>query len=55
MRTLEERQGVRIACVEEVALRMGFIDPQRCLRLGEKMAQSDYGQYVMSVARDMSN
>ncbi|CAM5447631.1 Glucose-1-phosphate thymidylyltransferase OS=Streptomyces tendae OX=1932 GN=rfbA PE=3 SV=1 [Streptomyces tendae] len=55
VRTLEERQGVRIACVEEVALRMGFIDPQRCLRLGEKMAQSDYGQYVMSVARDMSN
>ncbi|MGW4545830.1 glucose-1-phosphate thymidylyltransferase RfbA [Streptomyces violaceorubidus] len=55
VRTLEERQGVRIACVEEVALRMGFIDTEQCHRLGEKMAQSDYGQYVMSVARDMEN
>ncbi|MER6165457.1 glucose-1-phosphate thymidylyltransferase RfbA [Streptomyces violaceorubidus] len=55
VRTLEERQGVRIACVEEVALRMGFIDTEQCHRLGEKMAQSDYGQYVMSVARDMQD
>ncbi|WP_340376205.1 glucose-1-phosphate thymidylyltransferase RfbA [Streptomyces sp. SS7] len=55
VRTLEERQGVRIACVEEVALRMGFIDAESCHRLGEKMAQSDYGRYVMSVAREMSS
>ncbi|GGW19121.1 glucose-1-phosphate thymidylyltransferase RfbA [Streptomyces capoamus] len=55
VRTLEERQGVRIACVEEIALRMGFIDADSCHRLGEKMAQSGYGQYVMSVAREMSS
>ncbi|MCX4766668.1 glucose-1-phosphate thymidylyltransferase RfbA [Streptomyces sp. NBC_01275] len=54
VRTLEERQGVRIACVEEVALRMGFIDADSCYRLGEKMSQSGYGRYVMSVAREMS-
>ncbi|MFE1796648.1 glucose-1-phosphate thymidylyltransferase RfbA [Streptomyces sp. NPDC059517] len=54
VRTLEERQGVRIACVEEVALRMGFIDAEACHRLGEKMSQSGYGQYVMSVAREMA-
>ncbi|GHA56310.1 glucose-1-phosphate thymidylyltransferase [Streptomyces tauricus] len=54
VRTLEERQGVRIACVEEVALRMGFIDADSCYRLGEKMSQSGYGQYVMSVAREMA-
>ncbi|MFD0310820.1 glucose-1-phosphate thymidylyltransferase RfbA [Streptomyces sp. NPDC127119] len=54
VRTLEERQGVRIACVEEVALRMGFIDAESCHRLGEKMSQSGYGQYVMSVAREMA-
>ncbi|MBX7469550.1 glucose-1-phosphate thymidylyltransferase RfbA [Streptomyces sp. NPDC048491] len=55
VRTLEERQGVRIACVEEIALRMGFIDPERCHQLGEKMSQSGYGRYVMSVAREMSS
>ncbi|EDY42541.1 glucose-1-phosphate thymidylyltransferase RfbA [Streptomyces sp. SPB074] len=55
VRTLEERQGVRIACVEEVALRMGFIDAEQCHRLGAKMAQSDYGRYVMTVARDLSD
>ncbi|MDX3241608.1 MULTISPECIES: glucose-1-phosphate thymidylyltransferase RfbA [Streptomyces] len=55
VRTLEERQGVRIACVEEVALRMGFIDADSCYRLGEKMSQSGYGRYVMSVAREMSS
>ncbi|GGX44762.1 glucose-1-phosphate thymidylyltransferase RfbA [Streptomyces fructofermentans] len=54
VRTLEERQGVRIACIEEVALRMGFIDAESCHRLGERMPQSGYGQYVMSVAREMS-
>ncbi|MGC5563063.1 glucose-1-phosphate thymidylyltransferase RfbA [Streptomyces sp. FR-108] len=55
VRTLEERQGVRIACVEEVALRMGFIDADSCHRLGEQMSQSGYGQYVMSVAREMAS
>ncbi|WP_019819654.1 glucose-1-phosphate thymidylyltransferase RfbA [Saccharomonospora saliphila] len=47
---LEHRQGVRIACVEEVALRMGFIGPEQCHRLGERLAKSPYGQYVMDVA-----
>jgi glucose-1-phosphate thymidylyltransferase len=51
VRTLEERQGVRIACVEEIALRMGFIDAQQCYRLGERIATAGYGRYVMEIAR----
>jgi glucose-1-phosphate thymidylyltransferase len=51
VRTLENRQGVRIACVEEVALRMGFIDPDACLALGLAQAGSGYGEYVAEVAR----
>lgn len=51
--TLEERQGVRIACVEEVALRMGFIDAEQCHRLGKRIAKSRYGQYVMAIAREL--
>ncbi|MEV7008639.1 glucose-1-phosphate thymidylyltransferase RfbA [Streptosporangium sp. NPDC051022] len=50
VQTLEERQGVRIACVEEVALRMGFIDAEACYRLGAEIPKSRYGQYVMSIA-----
>jgi glucose-1-phosphate thymidylyltransferase len=51
VQTLERRQGLRIACVEEVALRMGFIDADQCHRLGEELGKSGYGEYVMAVAR----
>jgi glucose-1-phosphate thymidylyltransferase len=51
VQVLEHRQGVRIACPEEIALRMGFITPDECYRLGEKLAKSGYGEYVMSVAK----
>ncbi|MEU6696867.1 glucose-1-phosphate thymidylyltransferase RfbA [Pseudonocardia sp. NPDC046786] len=50
VRVLENRQGVRIACVEEVALRMGFIDADACHALGARQAGSGYGEYVMGVA-----
>ncbi|TDC45182.1 glucose-1-phosphate thymidylyltransferase [Actinomadura sp. KC345] len=53
VRTLEERQGVRIACVEEVALRMGFITPEQCRRLGAGIAASGYGRYVMDMAEEL--
>ncbi|ALG09335.1 glucose-1-phosphate thymidylyltransferase RfbA [Kibdelosporangium phytohabitans] len=53
VQTLEHRQGVRIACVEEVALRMGFIDPDACYALGAFQAKSGYGQYVMAIAREL--
>jgi glucose-1-phosphate thymidylyltransferase len=51
VQTLEHRQGVRIACIEEVTLRMGFIDSEACYRLGSKLAASRYGQHVMETAR----
>jgi glucose-1-phosphate thymidylyltransferase len=51
VQVLEHRQGIRIACLEEIALRMGFIDADACYALGEKLAKSGYGQYVMEVAR----
>ncbi|MFF2651579.1 glucose-1-phosphate thymidylyltransferase RfbA [Streptomyces sp. NPDC058045] len=49
VQTMEERQGVRIACPEEVALRMGFIDLEQCHRLGRQNAGSAYGQYLLSL------
>jgi glucose-1-phosphate thymidylyltransferase len=52
VQTLEHRQGVRIACLEEIALRMGYIDAEACHALGAALAKSGYGQYVMSVAAE---
>lgn len=51
VQVLEHRQGVRIACLEEIALRMGYIDAAQAYRLGEQSAKSGYGQYVIAVAR----
>ena len=50
VQVLEHRQGVRIACVEEIALHMGFIDRDACHRLGQRLAKSRYGQYVMEIS-----
>ena len=51
VQVLEHRQGVRIACLEEIALRMGFIDAGQAYALGEQLGKSGYGKYVMEVAR----
>jgi glucose-1-phosphate thymidylyltransferase len=51
VQVLEHRQGVRIACLEEIALRMGYISPDACYELGSKLAKSGYGEYVMDIAR----
>ena len=51
VQVLEHRQGVRIACLEEIALRQGFIDADQAYRLGMALAKSGYGQYVLEVAR----
>ncbi|RJF70790.1 glucose-1-phosphate thymidylyltransferase [Rhodopseudomonas palustris] len=48
--TLEKRQGVRIACPEEVAFNAGFIDREQLLRLGAAMGKSAYGRYVAGLA-----
>ena len=50
VKVLEHRQGIRISCLEEIALRKGFIDAQQCYALGSTLGKSPYGQYVMQVA-----
>lgn len=51
VQVLERRQGVRIACIEEIALRQGFIDPETCYRRGAALPKSGYGEYVMDIAK----
>ncbi|KYG98534.1 glucose-1-phosphate thymidylyltransferase RfbA [Bradyrhizobium sp. DOA1] len=48
---LEQRQGLRIACPEEIALRKGYISLQQFEQAAEKSAKSSYGEYLKSVAR----
>ena len=50
VQVIQNRQGVRVACLEEIALRMGFIDAETCYRLGAEMAQSEYGRYITEIA-----
>jgi glucose-1-phosphate thymidylyltransferase len=52
VRALEQRQGLRIGCLEEVAFRMGFIDQSALAALGAVQGKSEYGQYLQQLARD---
>jgi len=49
---LEQRQGLRIACPEEIALRQGYISLEQFRQGAEKCAKSSYGEYLMSVHRN---
>ena len=48
--TVEERQGLKIACVEEVAWRMGFISTEDMRGLAEDLGKSGYGRYLVELA-----
>ncbi len=52
VRIVEERQGLKIACVEEVAYRMKYIDAQQLARLAEPLKKSGYGEYLLRVLAD---
>ncbi len=51
---LEQRQGLRIACPEEIALRLGYISPQQFHLLAQRCAKSSYGEYLLSVYDSVS-
>ena len=50
--TIEQRQGLKIACIEEVAFRMGYIDERQLISIGKTMAKNDYGQYLLKLATE---
>lgn len=49
---IEERQGLKIGCIEEVAYRMGYIDKKQLKKLAKELTKSGYGNYLLEVAED---
>jgi glucose-1-phosphate thymidylyltransferase len=49
VQVIEERQGIKIGCIEEAAFRAGFIDRNQLHKLAEPLLKSGYGQYLMSL------
>jgi glucose-1-phosphate thymidylyltransferase len=50
--TIEKRQGLKVACPEEIAYRLGYISKEDLERIGNSMNKNGYGQYLLSVLRE---
>jgi glucose-1-phosphate thymidylyltransferase len=49
IKTIEDRQGLKIACIEEIAYQMGYIDARQLRKLAEPLCKSGYGEYLLRV------
>lgn len=49
---VQDRQGFYIACIEEIAWRRGFITTEQLIALGEELKMTDYGQYLLTIAKE---
>ena len=47
--TIQTRQGIYIACIEEIAWRRGFINNEQLREIGKGLKQTDYGKYILSL------
>ena len=53
VQTIQERQGLKIACPGEIAYRMGYIDTDQVERLSRALGKSGYGQYLRAVCNEI--
>jgi glucose-1-phosphate thymidylyltransferase len=52
VQAIQERQGLKIACIEEIAFRLGYIDEEQIKLLAQDMLNNDYGQYLMDILKE---
>jgi glucose-1-phosphate thymidylyltransferase len=52
VQVIEERQGIKIACIEEIAYRMGFIDAEKLAEIAAPLVKSGYGQFLMKLLKN---
>ena len=52
VQTIEERQGLKVACLEEIAFRKGYIDRAQLKSLAEPLSKTGYGQYLLRIAEE---
>jgi glucose-1-phosphate thymidylyltransferase len=52
VQVIEDRQGLKIGCIEETAFRMGFIDENDLIKLAKPLQKSGYGQYLLNVLKE---
>ncbi|MEJ2282767.1 MAG: glucose-1-phosphate thymidylyltransferase RfbA [Desulfobacterales bacterium] len=52
VQAIQERQGLKVSCIEEIAFRLGYIDSEALVALASKYLKNDYGQYLMELVRE---
>jgi glucose-1-phosphate thymidylyltransferase len=52
VQVIEQRQGIKIACIEEIVYRKGFISKEQLIQMAQPLLKSGYGQYLMNVANE---
>ena len=55
VRAIQERQGLKTACIEEIAFRLGYIDGKQLKSLAREMIKNDYGRYLMEILEEEGN
>lgn len=55
IKTIEDRQGLKISCIEEIAYKRGFISKEQLIQLADPLTKNQYGQYLLNIANEKFN